>query len=34
MSVYSETLKLNDHWRSYILKTRDYKYNWAEGAYR
>lgn len=34
MGIYSETLELNDHWREYILNTKNYKYNWAEGAYR
>lgn len=34
MSVYSDTLKMNEHWGKYILSTGSYKYNWCEGAYR
>lgn len=34
MSIYSDTLVLNNHWSDYILKSREYKYNWCEGAYR
>lgn len=34
MSVYSDTLKLNEHWSEYLLKTDSNVYNWCEGAYR
>lgn len=34
MSIYSETFKTNDHWMRYIANTFQYKYNFAEGAYR
>jgi PBSX family phage terminase large subunit len=34
MSVYSDTLVLNDKYRNYIVNSFDYKYNWSEGSIR
>lgn len=34
MSVYSDTLVLNEFWANYINDTQNYKYNFCEGAVR
>ena len=30
MSTYAHTLKLNEHWSDYLIKTDSYIYNWCE----
>ena len=34
MSVFADTFKTNDHWARYISESMNYKYSWAEGAFR
>ena len=34
MSIYSDTLKINEHWTYYLIDVQNYKYNFCEGAYR
>lgn len=34
MGIYTETLVLNQHWADYLFQTKNFKYNFCEGAYR